>query len=90
MPVVRDMKMLEQQLRDTRQELHNLQVMVLNPKYSPEDRELFILCERSCRAQVKLRRMAIEYQRSLDMTKAAPAARTASVQLVFDFGRRLK
>ena len=49
-PVTPDMKTLERKLRDTRQELHNLQVMVLNPKYSPEDRALLHQCERSCRA----------------------------------------
>ena len=61
-----DMKTLERKLADTRQEVRNLTVMVLNPKYSPEDRELFHLCERSCRAEAKLRRIAIEYQCGLE------------------------
>ncbi len=73
-PVMPDMKTLERKLADTHQEVRNLTVMVMNPKYSPEDRELLHQCERSCRARLKLRLIAIEYQRGLEGMEA-PAHR---------------
>jgi hypothetical protein len=65
-PVFRDMKMLERKLADARQKVRNLTVMVMNPRYAPEKREILHQCERSARAEVKLRLMAIEYQRGLE------------------------
>jgi hypothetical protein len=65
-PVFRDMKLLERKLADARQKVRNLTVMVMNPRYAPEKREILHQCERSARAEVKLRLMAIEYQRGLE------------------------
>jgi hypothetical protein len=83
--VMPDMKTLERKLADTRQEVRNLTVMVMNPKYSPEDRELLHLCERSCRAQAKLRRIAIEYQRGLEGLEG-PAHRNPRLREAFEKG----
>jgi hypothetical protein len=61
-----DMDALQRALANVRQELHNLQVMSLRPGQSPERLEMLHKLEVSCRAEVKLRRRAIEYQRSLE------------------------
>jgi hypothetical protein len=64
--VMPDMETLERKLAGARQELHNLQVMQLRPNQSPEKLDLLDKFERSCRAEIKLRLRAIEYQRSLE------------------------
>jgi hypothetical protein len=61
-----DMDTLQRALAGARQELHNLQVMSLRPGQSPEQLEMLRKLEVSCRAEVKLRRRAIQYQRSLE------------------------
>jgi hypothetical protein len=61
-----DMDTLQRALAGARQELHNLQVMLLRPGQSPERLAMLRKLELSCRAEVKLRLRAIEYRRSLD------------------------
>jgi hypothetical protein len=50
-----DFEKLEQDLRDTRQEVRNLTVMAMSPDLSPEKADLIRALERSARAEVKLR-----------------------------------
>jgi hypothetical protein len=57
-----DLQTLRRKLDDARQEVRNLTVMAMNPKYSPEKVELLRNAERSARAEVKLRVKALEYQ----------------------------
>jgi hypothetical protein len=61
----RSTKTLLLKLEGARQELHNLQVMQLRPGQSPEKVEFLHKLELSCRAEIKLRLRAIEYQRNL-------------------------
>ena len=61
---MRDMAALEQELKDTRQEVHNLQVMQMRPGLPAEKPELLRNMERSARAEVKLRLKAIAYAKS--------------------------
>jgi hypothetical protein len=61
-----DMDMLQRALKAARQELHNLQVMQMQPGKSPERLKMLHKFERSCRAEIKLRLRAIEYQRNLE------------------------
>jgi hypothetical protein len=61
-----DMETLHRELKAARQELHNLQVLQLQPGKSPERLEMLHQFERSCRAEIKLRLRAIEYQRGLE------------------------
>ena len=58
-----DLKTLERELQDARQELHNLQVMQMKPGKpgKPERLELLRKLEVSCRAEMKLRRKALAY-----------------------------
>ena len=61
--MVPDLKTLQTELDDARQEARNLTVTGLNPKFAAEAvliREL----ERSARAEVKLRVMALEHAKS--------------------------
>ena len=61
-----DSKELRQELQDARQEVRNLTVMGMNPMWSPEKRETIKQLERSARAEVKLRQMALDYQLELE------------------------
>jgi hypothetical protein len=65
-PVLPPMKTLLLKLKGARQELHNLQVMQMRPEQSAEKVEFLHKLELSCRAEIKLRLRAIEYQRSLE------------------------
>jgi hypothetical protein len=58
-----DMEMMQRYT--ARQELHNLQVMQMRPGQCAKKLELLYNLERSCRADIKLRLRAIEYQRNL-------------------------
>src|SRR5579862_3113525 len=60
---MRDLATLQQELADARQEVRNLQVMGLRPDLSPQKAEFIRNLERSARAEVKLRHMALAYQR---------------------------
>ncbi|MGB8741550.1 MAG: hypothetical protein WCD52_15275 [Xanthobacteraceae bacterium] len=51
-------------MKDTRQEVHNLQVMQMRPGLPAEKLELLRNMERSARAEVKLRLKAIAYAKS--------------------------
>jgi hypothetical protein len=64
---VPDVKTMQAELDNARQEVRNLQIMQLNPGLSPEEREMYRVLERSARASVKLRRRAIEYERLRDL-----------------------
>lgn len=61
---MKDMAAPEQELKDTRQEVHNLQVMAMRPGLPAEKLELLRNMERSARAEVKLRLKAIAYAKS--------------------------
>jgi hypothetical protein len=61
-----DMEMMQRKLNTARQELHNLQVMQMRPGQCAKKLELLYNLERSCRAEIKLRLRAIEYQRNLE------------------------
>jgi hypothetical protein len=64
--VLPPMETLLLELKAARQELHNLQVMAMKPDRTAEQLEMLHQFERSCRAEIKLRRRAIEYQRGLE------------------------
>jgi hypothetical protein len=57
-----DLKTMQRVLDAARRELRNLQ---MRPGQSAEKLEMLRKFECSCRAEIKLRRRAIEYQRSL-------------------------
>jgi hypothetical protein len=59
-----DLKTLQQDLADTRQEVRNLQVIAMRPDLPAEKLELVRNMERSARAEVKLRLKAIEYAKT--------------------------
>jgi hypothetical protein len=59
-----DLATLELKLRDTRQEIRNLQVMQMRPGLSEEKRKFLHDLERSARAEVKLRLKAIDHHKS--------------------------
>jgi hypothetical protein len=61
-----DMDMLQRALKAARQELHNLQVIQMQPGKSLERLKMLHMFERSCRTEIKLRLRAIEYQRGLE------------------------
>jgi hypothetical protein len=63
-PVMPDMDTLQRALAAVRQELHNLQVMQMRPNRTPEELAFLHQLERSCRAEIKLRRQAIEYRKA--------------------------
>jgi len=50
-----DLQKLQQDLRDTRQEVRNLTVMAMSPDLLPRELETVRDLERSARAEVKLR-----------------------------------
>jgi len=51
-------------LKNTRQEVHNLQVMQMHPGRSAEELKHLAELERSARAEVKLRVKALAYARA--------------------------
>jgi hypothetical protein len=59
-----DLKTLVQKLKNTRQEVRNLQVMQMRPEQSAEKLKLLAELERSARAEVKLRQKALAHARS--------------------------
>lgn len=56
-----DLQKFRQKLKDTRQKVRNLTVMVLHPDLLPADVELVKQLERSARAEVKLRRKHLDW-----------------------------
>jgi hypothetical protein len=56
-----DEAQLQRDLADTRQEVRNLTVMGMRPDLSADKRELIRNAERSARAEVRLRIMALQY-----------------------------
>jgi hypothetical protein len=60
-----DLETHERKLKNTRQEVRNLQVMQMRPGQSAETLKLLADLERSARAEVKLRIKALAYARSL-------------------------
>jgi len=59
-----DLEKYERELKNTRQEVRNLQVMQMRPGQSAEKLKLLSDLERSARAEVKLRLKALAYARS--------------------------
>jgi hypothetical protein len=59
-----DIATRERELKNTRQEVRNLQVMQMRPGQSAEKLKLLNDLERSARAEVKLRVKALEYAKS--------------------------
>jgi hypothetical protein len=59
-----DLKVLQTKLDDARQEVRNLTVMGMAPDRTPEKAALIHNLERSARAEVKLRLMALEYAKT--------------------------
>jgi hypothetical protein len=68
-----DLPTLEQELKDTRQEVRNLQVMQMLPNQSAEKLKVLSDVERSARAEVKLRVKALEYARKQNGQEWPPA-----------------
>jgi hypothetical protein len=60
-----DLKTLQRELDDVRQEVRNVVVIGMAPDNSPEEAALICNLERSARAELKLRVMALEYAKSL-------------------------
>jgi hypothetical protein len=56
---------LLRELADAQQEARNLTVMAMNPKYTPKKRRLFHDLERSARAEVRLRMVALKRHLSI-------------------------
>jgi hypothetical protein len=67
--VLPPMETLLRELKAARQELHNLQVMAMKPGRTAEQLERLRNLEQSVRAEIKLRRQAIEYKRGLEAEK---------------------
>lgn len=59
-----DLKVLQTKLDDARQEVRNLTVIAMHPDLTPEKRELVRQLERSARAEVKARQMALEHAKT--------------------------
>jgi hypothetical protein len=59
-----DLATHERELKNTRQEVRNLQVMQMRPGQSAEKLKLLADLERSARAEVKLRLKALAYAKS--------------------------
>lgn len=53
---------LRQKLKDAQQEVRNLTVMGMRPDLSHEKREIIKQLERSARAEVSLRQMALNHE----------------------------
>jgi hypothetical protein len=62
--MVPDIATQERELKNTRQEVRNLQVMQMRPGRSAEELKFLNDLERSARAEVKLRVKALNYWRS--------------------------
>jgi hypothetical protein len=56
-----DLKTLQAELNDARQELRNLTVLAMSPRLSVKEAWAVREAERSARAEVKLRIKALEY-----------------------------
>jgi hypothetical protein len=56
-----DLKALERKLREVRKEVENLTVLTLDPSHPPAKRALLKELELSARAEVKLRRKALDH-----------------------------
>jgi hypothetical protein len=59
-----DLKTMQQEMQNCRQEIRNLTVMGMKPCLTPEKKALLHDLERSARAELKLRHKAIEYHLS--------------------------
>jgi hypothetical protein len=59
-----DFQKLEEDLKETRQEVHKLTVMAMWPNLSPEKAEPVRALERSARAEVRLRLKHLRWLRS--------------------------
>ena len=56
-----DLKTLQQEMKDCRQEVRNLTILGMRPGLTPEKKAHLHLMERSARAELKLRQKAIDY-----------------------------
>jgi hypothetical protein len=61
MPTIQE---LERKLRSVRREVRNLTVMGMDPKQPPDQLALIKQLEISARAEQRLRKMALDYERS--------------------------
>jgi hypothetical protein len=59
-----DLATHERELKNTRREVRNLQVMQMRPGWTAEQLKLLSDMERSARAEVKLRVIALAYARA--------------------------
>jgi hypothetical protein len=64
-----DLQTLERKLKDTRQEVRNLQVMQMRPGQSAEKLALLADLERSARAEVKLRLKALAHAKAQNQNR---------------------
>jgi hypothetical protein len=56
-----DLKTMQREMQNCRQEIRNLTIMGMKPGLTPEKKALLLDLERSARAELKLRHKAIEY-----------------------------
>jgi hypothetical protein len=56
-----DLKTMQQEMQNCRQEVRNLTIMGMKPGLTPEKKALLFELERSARAELKLRHKAIKY-----------------------------
>jgi hypothetical protein len=74
-----DLLALRLKLKDARQEVQNLVVISMRPDLQPAKKDLVLKLLESCRAEVKLRVMALAHAESLqDQAQSAPPPGAAS------------
>jgi hypothetical protein len=56
-----DLKTLQAEMKDCRQEVRNLTIMGMRPGQSPQEKEILHQLERSARAELKLWQKAIDH-----------------------------
>jgi hypothetical protein len=56
-----DLKTMQREMQNCRQEIRNLTIMGMKPGLTPEKKAVLHDLERSARAELKLRQKAIEY-----------------------------
>lgn len=64
-----DSKELRQKLKDASQEVRNLSVIAMRPGHSQEKLETLKQLERSARAEVSLRKKALDHQLAVEKQK---------------------
>ena len=59
-----DLKMLQDEIKDTQQEVRNLTIMGMRPGLNPAKKALLLQMERSARAELRLRHKALEHAKA--------------------------